>query len=39
MIKLADRLPYKKHATINDPNILDQLRAALQEISLAGQGL
>lgn len=36
MAKIADGLPYKMPATIDDPAILDEIKAALQPLGLAG---
>ncbi|MDP4033825.1 MAG: propionyl-CoA synthetase [Pseudorhodobacter sp.] len=35
MVKIADNLPFKPPATIDDPAILDEIRTALQSIGLA----
>ena len=35
MAKIADGVAYKPPATIDDPAILDEIRAALQELGLA----
>jgi propionyl-CoA synthetase len=35
MVKLADTEPFKLPATIDDPTILDEIKAALQTIGYA----
>jgi len=35
MVKIADNLPFKPPATIDDPAILDEIRLALQALGLA----
>ena len=38
MVKIADDAPYKMPATIDDPAILDEIRAALKTLGYAGAG-
>jgi propionyl-CoA synthetase len=38
MVKIADGAEFKMPATIDDPAILDEIRAALQSLGLARQG-